>query len=151
MICLVAITIFLTDFLIKAYFKNHFAYQSIPIIKNILHITVVFNKGAAFGILRDYSSFLIYFTLIFIIILILNIRANHRRDKLDNILLGLILGGALSNFCDRIIYGFVVDYIDIRIWPVFNLSDMSISIGTLVFILRTFKKDNYYGRSSLRS
>ncbi|MCM8824147.1 MAG: signal peptidase II, partial [Candidatus Omnitrophica bacterium] len=53
---------------------------------------------------------------------------------------------ALSNFCDRIIYGFVVDYIDIRIWPVFNISDMSISIGVLVFILREFKRDKHYGR-----
>jgi len=47
---------------------------------------------------------------------------------------GLILGGALSNFLDRILYGYVIDYIDIRIWPIFNFSDLCISTGVALII-----------------
>jgi signal peptidase II len=51
-----------------------------------------------------------------------------------------ILGGALSNLIDRYRYGCVIDFIDIKIWPIFNLADIFITIGAIIVILRNFKK-----------
>lgn len=66
-----------------------------------------------------------------------------RREKMETFLIkfayGLVLGGALSNFLDRILYGYVIDYIDIRIWPVFNLSDLCISTGVALIIFNSFR------------
>jgi signal peptidase II len=52
---------------------------------------------------------------------------------------GLILGGAFSNLFDRIWYGYVIDYLDIHIWPVFNLSDTAITVGVGLFLLNSFR------------
>lgn len=133
--------IFFIDLLIKSYLKNNFPFQSIPIIRNIFHITVVFNKGAAFGLLRGYNTFLTYSSIILIVFLLNMIRKERPKTFIDKLMLGLILGGAFSNLYDRFFYGFVVDYIDLRVWPVFNLSDMGISIGVIILILRIFQKN----------
>ncbi len=58
----------------------------------------------------------------------------EKKNMTSKVALGLVLGGALSNLFDRIFYGFVVDYIDIIIWPVFNLSDMCINVGVGIFL-----------------
>jgi len=134
----IALIIFVSDFFIKSYLKDNFAYQSIPVIKSIFHITIVFNKGAAFGLLKGYSNILIYIGIIFIIVLFAVIKKDAKNSMLSMAALGLILGGALSNMFDRVAYGFVVDYIDFRVWPVFNLSDMCISIGVGIFMLQSF-------------
>ncbi len=63
-----------------------------------------------------------------------------QKGLLPKLSFGLILGGALSNLFDRIFYGYVVDYIDIRIWPVFNLSDMCISIGVGLMLFYSFAR-----------
>jgi len=132
-----SLIIFFSDFFIKNYLKNNFAYQSIPVIKNILNITVVFNKGAAFGVLKGYSNILVYAGIVFIIMLIVTIKKNARKSMLSMVILGLIMGGAFSNMFDRVVYGFVVDYLDFRIWPVFNLSDTCISIGVGILLLQS--------------
>jgi len=138
---IISLIIFFSDFFIKSYLKDNFAYQSIPVIKNILKITVVFNKGAAFGILKGYSDMLVYIGVIFIVILIVALKKDAGKNIFTVIALGLIIGGALSNMFDRIVYGFVVDYIDLRVWPVFNLSDMCISVGVGVLFLRSFARN----------
>lgn len=137
---IVSVSIFAIEFLVKYYLKTNLADQSIPLIKNVLHLTVVFNTGAAFGILKGAGTLLIYTSLIFIIILIVMLKENAKRDFFDNLAFGLIMGGALSNLFDRIAYGFVIDYIDIRIWPVFNISDTCISIGVGILIIKSLKK-----------
>ena len=136
-----ALSVFLLDFFIKGYLKDNLAFHSIPLIKNFLHITVVFNTGAAFGILQGYTTLLMYIGIIFILTLFIMIGKDKKRGTLDNVSFGLILGGALSNLYDRIVFGFVVDYIDIRIWPVFNISDMCISIGVIILIIKLLRKD----------
>ncbi|UCC95627.1 MAG: signal peptidase II [Candidatus Omnitrophota bacterium] len=140
----VASAVFFVDLLIKTYLRSNFAFQSIPIIKGIFHITVVFNKGAAFGILRGKTTFLIYIGLIFILFFLFFMRKEKEKKLPFLISYGLILGGAFSNLCDRVFLGYVIDYIDLRIWPVFNLSDTCISVGIFILLLMQF-------RSSLRS
>jgi signal peptidase II len=137
---IIAIIVFSAEFVIKTYLRTHHPGASIPLIKNILHISVVFNTGAAFGMLQQKTTFLIYIGLVFIFIFLLLAISEKRKSKLFFIACGLIIGGALSNLYDRIFLGFVVDYIDIRIWPVFNIADSCISCGVGLMLWESFRK-----------
>jgi len=139
-VCIVASLVFTADFFIKRYFLFNHSFESVPVIKNILYLTVVFNKGAAFGILKGKTSLLIYTGIIFLLIFLFTIINERRKNIFFLIACGLIIGGAFSNLYDRVFLGFVVDYIDVRVWPVFNLSDSAISVGAFFLLLNEFKK-----------
>ena len=118
--------------------------QSMPIIKNILHVTFVKNTGAAFGLFKNSTPIFIAISIIavvFIAGLILSSikKANFFSNKAFDIGLILILSGALGNLIDRLKCGYVIDFIDVRIWPVFNIADTCITIGTILLLL-SFRK-----------
>ena len=54
----------------------------------------------------------------------------------------LILGGALGNLMDRIVYGHVIDFIDLRVWPVFNIADSAITVGAVIIAVKCFQLSN---------
>lgn len=121
--------------------------QSIPIIKNILHITFVKNTGAAFGLFKDNIFFFIAVSVIAIVTIGAMLLKAIKNDKFyDNFLfnfgLVLIMSGALGNLIDRISLRYVIDFIDVRVWPVFNFADTFITIGTALLIISfaTFDK-----------
>lgn len=118
----------LTKFLVT---KNLLYNQSIPIIKGIFHLTLIHNRGAAFGILKN-QIHLFIFTSVFAIILIYSNLKNNRHRKSYSVSLSLILSGALGNLIDRLFLGYVIDFLDFRIWPVFNLADSAITIGAIL-------------------
>ncbi|MFH1768350.1 MAG: signal peptidase II [Candidatus Omnitrophota bacterium] len=137
----ISICVFVTDFFLKSYLKDNFFLQSIPLIKNILHITVIPNTGAAFGVLQGCSPLLLSIGVIFVAILLFMLKREKNKSAVEMAAFGLILGGAVSNIFDRIVYGFVIDYIDIRVWPVFNIADTCITIGAAILVLRSFKNN----------
>jgi signal peptidase II len=110
-------------------------YDSIKIFP-FLHLVIVTNKGAAFGMFKHIgSSFFIaasVIAIIFVIFLLI-------RGKEDRLGLSLILGGAIGNLIDRILYGRVVDFIDLSIgkyhWPAFNIADSSLTVGVTIILL----------------
>jgi len=104
----------------------------------------VFNKGVAFGLFKEGGQLLIYLSLIFIVVLLFIFTRENRPGFLIKLSYGLILGGALSNFGDRLMYGYVIDYIDIRIWPIFNLADTSICLGVGLIIFTSFRRRNSF-------
>ena len=104
--------------------------QSIPIIKNIFHFTHVLNSGAAFGIFKNQVYFFIITAIAAIILILINLR--HKRTPRVEIALSLILSGALGNLIDRLRLGAVIDFLDFRIWPVFNIADTAITIGAIL-------------------
>ena len=118
----------LTKFLVT---RNLLLNHSIPLLKGVFHITLVHNRGAAFGILKNQIP-LFVFTAIFAIFLIYLSLKNNKGNKLYTISLSLILAGALGNLIDRLSFGYVIDFLDFRIWPVFNLADSSITIGAIL-------------------
>lgn len=122
--------------------------QSIPVIKDIFHLTYILNPGAAFGLLANRTVFFVVTTLVVVIaVIIYYIRSGQRRGALP-FALGLLLGGALGNLVDRLRYGKVVDFFDFRVWPVFNLADTAIvtGAGLLVLILWSFEKNKSQDR-----
>jgi len=121
----------LTKFLVHKYLLLN---QSFPIIKGIFHLTLIHNRGAAFGILKNQIPLFIFTSVLAVILIYLNLR-NDKPKKLSipTLSLCLILGGALGNLVDRIFLGYVVDFLDFRVWPVFNLADSAITIGAILF------------------
>ncbi len=114
-------------------------FESIPVINNIFHITLLPNYGAAFGILPHQRGFFIGATLLVIVVIIFYIRQVPPQYKYLRLGLALQLGGAIGNLVDRIRLGYVIDFFDFRIWPVFNIADMAIVIGVCLLAIDLLK------------
>ncbi|MDP2940194.1 MAG: signal peptidase II [Candidatus Omnitrophota bacterium] len=129
----------LKAFILKSLQPDH----SLPIIKNIFHISLVLNKGIAFGLFKNQILFYLVLPIMAIIWLILILffskESKQGIDRLYYFALSLILAGAISNLIDRLRFGFVIDFLDFRIWPVFNLADCAITIGVTITILRCIR------------
>jgi len=107
--------------------------QSLPLIKGIFHLTLIHNRGAAFGILKNQTPLFIFISISAVILIYLALRNNKCKGyTFYNISLALILAGALGNLIDRIRLGCVIDFLDFRIWPVFNVADSAITIGAIL-------------------
>ena len=113
--------------------------QSIPIIKNVLHITFIKNTGAAFGLFKNSTYFFIAVSVTAIIIIGAMLIKSIRNKGFLDIGLILIMSGALGNLIDRVRLGYVIDFIDVRVWPVFNIADSAITIGTILLITSFIK------------
>lgn len=103
--------------------------QSYPVLKDILHLTRVHNTGAAFGFFKERTAIFIFLSIVTILLIVLY--ANRFRFHFRHLRFGLllILAGIIGNLIDRLRFGYVVDFIDLRIWPVFNFADITITIG----------------------
>lgn len=113
--------------------------DSIPIIKGFFSLTLVYNTGAAFGILEGRRGlFLVLPILTAVLILVLYIRSREKNRLL--VPLGLILSGTIGNFIDRLRFGYVIDFFDLYYqswhWPAFNIADSCICFGVLLFFLQ---------------
>lgn len=94
-----------------------------------VRLTYVANTGAAFGIMPQQSLILVVVAFLVIGIVLFYQRYLPAGSLLINGALGLQLGGAVGNLIDRLRYGYVVDFIDVRVWPIFNVADFCISSG----------------------
>ena len=132
------------DRLTKLFFSDLLMYgESLPIIRNVLHMTMVHNTGIAFGFFKDYGVTFIVIPVVAIFLLAFNIyyyrQNNEALSRAYIVAFSLILGGAIGNLIDRIVYGYVIDFIDFRIWPVFNIADSAITIGAILVTYKCFK------------
>jgi len=133
---ILAFAFFFFDFLLKIMI-DHFIppATSIPIVKGFLHLTYVQNTGAAFGILPNQRPLLVLIGVVVCVVIIYLFKDTKPSELLLRLGYGAVLGGSLSNLLDRIIHGYVIDYIDFRIFPVFNFGDVAINLGVFFIIL----------------
>jgi len=117
-------------------FRNLSEGESIRIVPGIFHITLVLNSGAAFGLFRGRSVFFTVSTALVIIFICLYMWRGECKDILILIALGLIMGGAAGNLIDRVVFGYVIDFMDFRVWPVFNIADASITVGAFILAVK---------------
>ena len=145
-VCFFSIIFLIIDQAIKFYLSSKMSiYQSTVLIKNFLNITYVHNTGAAFSLFRDNRLLLILIGLIAVIALLIYI-FNYTHLKDFNVFTySLLLGGILGNLVDRIIHGYVIDYISMNLFgyhfPIFNFADMCIVISVLLIFLFEVKGD----------
>jgi len=132
MIFIIVLSVLSLDQLTKFLVTRNLSYnQSIPVIKGIFHLTLIHNRGAAFGILKNQVPLFIFASVSAIILIYFELK-NNRHKKSYSVSLSLILAGALGNLIDRLFLGYVIDFLDFRIWPVFNVADSAITIGAIL-------------------
>ncbi len=116
--------------------------ESVKVINNFFYITYTHNTGAAWSILEDHRILLLIITVI-ALFLINKYMNKENLSKLENIAYGIIIGGIVGNLFDRIFYGYVIDFIDFKLfgynYPIFNLADSFIVIGVILLIISEIK------------
>ncbi len=113
-------------------------FQNVWIISNVFAISYVRNYGAAFGIMQSQKLLLIILSLLVILLVWFNRHKLTQYPKILQMGLAIALGGALGNLVDRIRLGYVVDFLDFQVWPVFNIADIGIVCGVGLIILGLF-------------
>ena len=108
--------------------------ESIPVIKGIFHITYVLNPGAAFGLLENQTWFFILAAAAISLAFVWYYPRLRRECGFLHYGCVAMVAGAIGNLIDRIKMGLVVDFLDFRIWPVFNLADIAIVLGVISMV-----------------
>ncbi|SFI16353.1 signal peptidase II [Tindallia magadiensis] len=108
--------------------------EQIPVIEGFFHLRYLENRGAAFGLLQDRQLFFLVITTLIVGWIFWFLVKNPNMNRLLVISLSLISGGAIGNFIDRLFFGYVVDFFDFLVWPVFNIADIAIVIGQVLLI-----------------
>ncbi len=140
-ISLVALLVLGADLLTKWVVSRRIALQSesLRVLGDFIHLTNVRNAGSAFSLFQGGRVFFIVFSIFSIFLIVALARSPRCRSGAAIASLGMILGGALGNLYDRIIYGAVTDWIDIGIgstrWPTFNVADIGVTVGVLLLVL----------------
>ncbi len=137
---------FLTAFLVtaadqlsKLWIRSNLATgESLP-ERGLFRLTHIHNSGAIFGLFQDQSLLLTITSLIGIIVIPLLVLFFSRRvpyldNRLSRLALGLLLGGTAGNLVDRLSLGYVTDFIEIGIWPIFNIADSAVVVGVILFV-----------------
>jgi signal peptidase II len=119
--------------------------RSVPAIDGILHWTLQRNPGSAFGLFQRLP---ILFTVLAAgIAIAILVNVGRVRDSLTAVAMGLVLGGAIGNLADRLVRapgifrGRVIDFIDFRVWPVFNVADSAVVVGAFLLIVASYRSE----------
>ena len=106
--------------------------QSLPVWPGVFHLTLVKNTGSAFGLWKDFPFIPVAVTLLALCVIFIHlVRARPSKNFTG---WALVLGGALGNLYDRLVFGYVVDFLDFRVWPVFNIADACICAGIFLIL-----------------
>ena len=133
------LSILLIDQLVKFYVElTMLPGETIPIVSPYFHITFVLNPGAAFGIFRDQQWLFLIAAIVFAIAFLVFYERLRRSGDLIHYGSVALASGAVSNLIDRIRLGHVVDFFDFRVWPVFNIADIAIVLGTAAVLWALF-------------
>lgn len=138
---LITIPVILVDQILK-FLASKFLYQrQIDIIPNVFSLTYVENYGMAWGVFAEFNA-VIKAILPIVIIGLLVYFSYTSKDKKDIVFSTFILGGAIGNYIDRIMRGYVVDFFDFKVCPVFNFADVMIVVGCVLMCINLFKSDD---------
>jgi len=116
-------------------------YESLEILP-VFNLILVYNEGAAFSFLSDQPGwqrwFLAGVATVVTLVMIVWLRGLKQHERLTAMALGLIIGGAVGNLIDRVLFGHVIDFLDFHFgqyhWPAFNVADSAISIGVAIML-----------------
>jgi len=122
----------ISKYLVLSNLKPSHSWNPVASLTPWVSITHVTNTGAAFGLFQDRGPFFVVIAVIVVVAIIFYYRQLPAGQWWIKVSLGLQLGGALGNLLDRLRLGYVIDFIDFKIWPVFNLADSAIVIGVAI-------------------
>lgn len=134
-IVILALAVIALDQVSKAYLQANMAPgASVPVIPGVFHITYVLNPGAAFGILEHQTWFFVAVAFLLFAAMVYFYPRIPPGYGLLRLGIALQTGGAAGNVIDRLKTGYVVDFFDFRVWPVFNVADMAIVGGVALIV-----------------
>jgi signal peptidase II len=143
----ISLIILLLDQLSKITIVKLFHYGESRPVTGFFNLVLVYNKGAAFSFLAAESGWQRHlFTAIGIAaaVYIIYLLRKHAGQRMFCWALALILGGAVGNVIDRILYGHVIDFLDVFVgnwhWPAFNIADSAICVGAVLFVLDELRR-----------
>lgn len=144
--------VFFIDQFVKILVINSFTYNhTITVIPHFFYLTYVKNTGGAWSLFSDISSLLLIIGILSICLLFYYIYKKEIYKFSEVIYLGLLFGGVLGNFFDRLIHGGVIDYIGLIFgnyyFPIFNFADMCIVCSGLLLVIDLFRSDINGNRS----
>ena len=137
---LITAGVILLDQITKILALQHLAPMgSLPLWKDVLHLTYVENTGAAFGMLKDHRWVFLVISTVALGGMIVYMFLNKTKHPLETTAVAFIVGGGIGNMIDRLTRGFVVDFVDVKCIPhwnyIFNVADIFVCVGCGLFIL----------------
>ena len=148
----IAVIVLLIDQITKALVASKLVVdQSVVVIKKFFYLTYTYNYGGAWSILNDHSIMLVIISFIALVILF-RFMFLFKNNLRNSIAFGLIVGGTCGNLLDRLIYGYVRDFLNFYIfkynYPVFNIADICIVGGIILLIFAIIKGEDRHAVSS---
>ena len=146
----IALIVILFDQLSKISITKLFVHGEEKIITSFFNLVLAYNRGAAWGFLQNEGGWQRYFfTAIGIgaVGFIIYLLRRHAGQRLFCWALALIMGGAIGNIIDRVLYGHVIDFLDFHLnsvghFPAFNIADSAITLGAILFIIDELRRVN---------
>ncbi len=145
----IAAIVVLLDQITKITIEKMFVFGEEKIITSFFNLVLAYNKGAAFGFLNNQPGWQRYFFTaigVIAVTVIIYMLRKHSGQRLFCWALSLIMGGAIGNVIDRILYGHVIDFLDFHVagthFPAFNLADSAIFLGAVLFIFDELRRVN---------
>ena len=140
--------VLLIDFLTKWYFESHFFPGEVQPVTRFFNLVLAHNRGAAFSFLAEHDGWQLYFFSFIAVVaamICVYFIGKYSTQRLFCLALSLIMSGAIGNLIDRLLYGYVIDFLDFYIaywhWPAFNVADIAIVCGAGLLILECFLKE----------
>jgi signal peptidase II len=130
-----------TKHLVVANFALYESWAPLPALSKVFTVHYVTNTGAAFGLFQDGGLFFIVVAIVVSMVILFYYWQLRGGEWLIRLSLGMQLAGALGNLIDRLRLGYVIDFLDFQIWPVFNVADSSIVVGVLLLAVLLLRED----------
>jgi len=140
----ISAVIVILDQITKQAVEQSFELYDRVAVTPFFNLTLAYNEGAAFSFLSDAGGWQRWFFLVLTLVIstVLFFWLKKSEHKTESLAISLVLGGAIGNFIDRLLFGHVIDFLDVYYdthhWPAFNVADMAISGGVALLILSTF-------------
>lgn len=132
--------VFIVDQMTKALVVKYFPWHTTrPVFFSLLYITPTQNRGSAFGLFQGGAHFFAMLSVAALCVMVFFIRRIHN-SFLSHLGFFMVLGGALGNLADRVRFHYVVDFLDLKFWPVFNGADAAIVFGMACIAVDVIRK-----------
>ena len=143
---IIAVLVIIFDILSKNFIEGNASLHSFEVIKNFFYITYVKNTGMAWSLLNNQTLLLTIISAVVVIFIVYYICTN-KLNTMYKVIYGLILGGAIGNLYDRIMFQYVRDFLDFYIFgynfPVFNIADSALTIGIFLLLIQFIREEKH--------
>lgn len=136
-----AVGVIVADQISKAWARHALARgESIALPGGVLSFSYHENTGMAFSLFSGHTQVLALLSLVLMVVIVLLLRKVLPAKKSTSVFMGLLIGGGIGNFIDRVVYGYVVDFIELQFinFPVFNIADIAVTVAAVVLMWKVF-------------